>query len=411
VNRLPATDNESPQHKNTQHTAATPREHGRRRRGWLRYVIVISLLGFGAWLGVGEVVSRFTHVYEYDARIGGSLIKVSSRVAGWVDQVHVIEGDETKRGEIIVEIDPRESKLLVDQLEARILGVEADRQRLIAEKKLVDIQTSSRYSTQRALLGTAEAELRALKPQLQLAQTEFRRSKSLFEKKIIARRQYDEAVARDQQLSGEHRTAVAEVQAARNKLAEAQAERTQLDVLDSELVKLQFQESELRAQIARQKLDLADRNIRAPLSGVIDKTFVDTGEYVTPGQRLVLLHDPEKIWVEANVKETQVRKLRIGQRVDVFVDAYPGAGMLDGILSMFGIDSADNDDAAPGFVGHVIAIGNSTTAEFALLPSPNPSGNFTKITQRLPVRIAIDQKDRKLRPGMMVEISIDIRDK
>jgi membrane fusion protein (multidrug efflux system) len=323
-----------------------------------------------------------------------------------VDQVHVIEGDETKKGQIIVEIDPRESKLLVDQLEARILGVEADRQRLNAEKKLVDIQTSSRYSTQRALLGTAEAELRALKPQLQLAQTEFRRSKSLFEKKIIARRQYDEAVARDQQLSGEHRTAVAEVQAARNKLAEAQAERTQLDVLDSELVKLQFQESELRAQIARQKLDLADRNIRAPLSGVIDKTFVDTGEYVTPGQRLVLLHDPETIWVEANVKETQVRKLRIGQPVDVFVDAYPGAGMLDGILSMFGIDSADHDDAAPGFVGHIIAIGNSTTAEFALLPSPNPSGNFTKITQRVEVHVSIDQTDNMLKPGMMVELEI-----
>jgi len=218
-------------------------------------------------------------------------------------------------------------------------------------------------------------------------------------------------VARDQQLSGEHRTAVAEVQAARNKLAEAQAERTQLDVLDSKLAKLQFQESELRAQIARQKLDLADRNIRAPLSGVIDKTFVDIGEYVTPGQRLVLLHDPEEIWVEANVKETQVRKLRIGQRVEVFVDAYPGPGMVDAILGMFGVDPADNDDADAGFVGHVIAIGNSTTAEFALLPSPNPSGNFTKITQRLPVRIAIDQKDRKLRPGMMVEVSIDIRDK
>jgi membrane fusion protein (multidrug efflux system) len=409
VNRLPATDNESPQQKSTQHTAATPHEHRRRRRGWLRYMIVIALLGFGAWLGVGEVVSRFTHVYEYDARIGGSLIKVSSRVAGWVDQVHVIEGDETKKGQIIVEIDPRESKLLVDQLEARILGVEADRQRLIAEKKLVDIQTSSRYSTQRALLGTAEAELRALKPQLQLAQSEFQRSKSLFEKRIIARNQYDEAVARDQQLSGEHRTAVAEVQAARNKLAEAQAERTQLDVLDSKLAKLQFQESELRAQIARQKLDLADRNIRAPLSGVIDKTFVDIGEYVTPGQRLVLMHDPETIWVEANVKETQVRKLRIGQRVEIFVDAYPGPGLLDGILGMFGVDSADNDDADAGFVGHVIAIGNSTTAEFALLPSPNPSGNFTKITQRLPVRIAVDQKDRKLRPGMMVEVSIDIR--
>lgn len=400
---------DDPSAKQGAHPRSKARQFIPRRRSWSRYVVLLLLLGGGGYLGFNEVVTRFTHVYEYDARIGGSLIKVSSRVAGWVDRVHVTEGDDAQKGQIIVEIDPRESKLLADQLEARILGVEADRQRLIAQKKLVDIQTSSRYSTQSALLASAEAELESLKPQLQLAQSEFARSQSLFDKRIIARKQYDEAVAREQQLSGEHRTAVAEVQAARNKLAEAQAERAQLDVLDSEVAKLEFEESELRAQLARQKLDLEDRNIRVPVSGVIDKTFVDIGEYVTPGQRLVLMHDPESIWIEANVKETQVRKLRIGQRVEIAVDAYPGAGILDGFLELFGIDSPDNVDADAGFVGHVTSIGNSTTAEFALLPSPNPSGNFTKITQRLPVRIAIEQKDRKLRPGMMVEVNIDIR--
>ena len=114
---------------------------------------------------------------------------------------------------------------------------------------------------------------------------------------------------------------------------------------------------------------------------------MDTGEYISPGQRLSLTHDPHSIWIEANIKETEIRKLKIGQIVDVGVDAYP-----------------DNS-----FAGRVITIGNTTTAEFALLPSPNPSGNFTKITQRLPVRIAIDQEEGLLRPGMMVEVNIDIR--
>ena len=405
------TDKESPEEKDSEQKNAAQHKPAKGRRGWVRYLVLVFVLGIGGYLGFQEIRSRFTHVYEYDARIGSSLITVSSRVAGWVDRVHVTEGDETERGQSIVEIDSRESKLLVTQLEAQIQGIEADRQRLIAEKNLVDIQTSSRFRTERALLGTAEAELAALKPQLQLAQSEFRRAKSLFDKKIIARKQYDEAVAREQQLSGEHRTALAAVQAARNKMAEADAERTQLDVLDSEIAKLVFKENELRAQLARQKLDLGDRNIRAPVKGVIDKTFVDMGEYVTPGQRLLLMHDPETIWVEANVKETEVRKLRIGQRVEVAVDAYPGEGIIDRMLGFFGVDSQDNGDAPPEFIGHVIAIGNSTTAEFALLPSPNPSGNFTKITQRLPVRIAVEQKDRKLRPGMMVEINIDIRDK
>ncbi len=99
------------------------------------------------------------------------------------------------------------------------------------------------------------------------------------------------------------------------------------------------------------------------------------------------MHDPRKIWIEANIKETQIRELKAGQNVEVSVDAYPEME----------------------FRGRVLTVGNATTSEFALLPSPNPSGNFTKITQRVAVRIAIEQKDGLLRPGMMVEINIDIR--
>ncbi len=383
----------------------------RRNRGWVRYVILLLVLGVGGYWGFQEVRSRFTHVYEYDARIASSLITVSSRVAGWVTEMSISEGDDISKGQVIVQIDSRESDLLAEQLVARVQGVEAERQRLIAEKGLVDVQTKSRYRTQKSVLGTSEAEVSSLKPQLQLARTEFKRTKSLFDKKIISRKQYDEAQAREQQLSGEYRMAVAEVQAARDKLLEAQAERARLNVLDSEIAKLKYEEGWLRAQLKQQRLDLGDRSIRGPVNGVVDKTFVEVGEYVTPGQRLALVHDPDTVWIEANVKETEVRKLRIGQEVDVAVDAYPGEGSFDRILGAIGIESHDNGDAEQGFVGHVIAIGNSTTAEFALLPSPNPSGNFTKITQRLPVRIAIDQKERKLRPGMMVEINIDIRER
>ncbi len=382
----------------------------RRNRSWIRYIILLLVLGVGGYWGFQEVRSRFTHVYEYDARIAGSLITVSSRVAGWVTEMSISEGDDIGKGQVIVRIDARESELLTEQLVARVQGVDAERQRLVAEKGLVDKQTKSRYRTQKSVLGTAQAEVSSLKPQLQLARTELQRTKSLFQKKIISRKQHDEATAREQQLAGEYGTAVAEVQAARDKLLEAEAERARLNVLDGEIAKLKYEEGWLRAQLQQQKLDLADRSIRAPVIGVVDKTFVEVGEYVTPGQRLALVHNPATIWIEANVKETEVRKLRIGQKVDVAVDAYPGEGSIDRVLSVVGIESPDNDNTELDFVGHVIAIGNSTTAEFALLPSPNPSGNFTKITQRLPVRIAIDQKDRKLRPGMMVEINIDIRD-
>jgi membrane fusion protein (multidrug efflux system) len=377
-------DKDSKEEKKDEEPKKAPRS---RARNLIRYVIVAVVLVVGGVWGAQEIQQRFTHVYEYDARIAGSLITVSSRVAGWVTRIHVAEGDEVAKGQVVFEIDTRDSKLLVDQLVAQIQGVEAERQRLRAQKDLVDKQTESRYRTQKSELSAAQAVVKSLQPQLELARSELVRAKSLFKKKIVARKTHDEAFARMQQLAGENDTASAEVQSARDKLLEAEANRIQLKVLDGEIAKLSHQEGVLRSRLEQQKLDLADRSIRAPVSGVIDKVFVDTGEYISPGQRLSLTHDPHSIWIEANIKETEIRKLKIGQIVDVGVDAYP-----------------DNS-----FAGRVITIGNTTTAEFALLPSPNPSGNFTKITQRLPVRIAIDQEEGLLRPGMMVEVNIDIR--
>ena len=155
-------------------------------------------------------------------------------------------------------------------------------------------------------------------------------------------------------------------------------------MLAAQVEVLERRAAEIDARIRRQRLDLEDRTVRSPLKGVIDRTFVEPGEYVGPGQRLLLMHDPAVVWVETNIKETQLRRLAIGQKVRVHVDAYP------------------DDD----FEGTIERIGNAATSTFALLPTPNPSGNFTKITQRVPVRIAIAQRDARLRPGMMVEVRI-----
>jgi membrane fusion protein (multidrug efflux system) len=107
-----------------------------------------------------------------------------------------------------------------------------------------------------------------------------------------------------------------------------------------------------------------------------------------PGQRILMFHNPDNIWVEANVKETDIGRIRPGMKADIRVDAYPGQH----------------------FTGKVFRIGRAATNKFALLPDPNPSGNFTKITQRLPVRILLDEKNPGLRPGMMVEVYIALRD-
>jgi membrane fusion protein, multidrug efflux system len=127
--------------------------------------------------------------------------------------------------------------------------------------------------------------------------------------------------------------------------------------------------------------------VKSPVPAVIDRVFVEPGEYVNAGQRILMLHNPKEVWVEANIKETQLRKLKLGQPVAITVDAFP-------------------DDK---FVGKVTRIGSATTARFALLPTPNPSGNFTKITQRVPVKVNFVEMPRPVSPGMMVEVDIDIR--
>jgi membrane fusion protein (multidrug efflux system) len=355
-------------------------------RGFQRGIVLVLVL-VGGVFGAMEVRDRITHVHEIDARITGDLITISSRVSGWVTEIAVEEGQEIAKHQTLVRVDDRESSLMVERLEAQMRSVVSERERLMAERKLVDSQTRSHYDTLLSKMSAAEASVASLEPQLELALSELERADSLYQKRVIPKQQIDQARATARKIDGQHRMAVAEFQEARAQLEEARAERGRLKVLDSEANMLHHRKSALRADLEQQKLDLGDRVIGSPIQGVVDKAFVEVGEFVMPGQRLLLIHDPRRIWIEANIKETQIRKLKIAQPVEVQVDAYPDLP----------------------FQGKVVSIGNTTTGKFALLPNPNPSGNFTKITQRLPVRIGIEQKDRMLRPGMMVEVRIDVR--
>ena len=141
----------------------------------------------------------------------------------------------------------------------------------------------------------------------------------------------------------------------------------------------------MAARRERLRIDLEHQTIVSPIDGVVGRTFVSAGERVEQGQRLMSLHNPSAIWVEANVRETDVGRLEVGQPVSIHIDAYPGET----------------------FEGRVERIGHAANSQYALLPRLNESGTFTKVTQRIEVRIAVDQRDGRLRPGMMVEVSID----
>ena len=380
-------DKDTPEASEDEEQSSDKKRHARRRFG-VRYLIIGLVVIVGGIFAFREVHQRLIYVYEYDARIAGDMVTVSSRVAGWVTKLPVSEGELIDGDQMLVKIDDRESRLLIKQLQAQKDAIAAQRARLVSERKLVDSQTETRVNTQLAAVNAAAATVSSLKPQLDNAKSQLEQDEALFRKKVIARRQFDQTRTTMQRIDGEYRTRVAEQEEARNKLREARADRQRLSVLDSEINILVHEEDELQAQLERQRLDLKDRTIGSPVQGVVDRVFVEEGEYVTPGQRLLLVHDPKKVWIDANVKETDIRKVKIGQTVDVTVDAFPDKK----------------------FAGKVIAIGNAATSEFALLPTPNPSGNFTKITQRLPIRITIDNPDPRLRPGMMVVVKIAIQE-
>ena len=348
--------------------------------------IIISVVVFSVFILFGylELRDRLSHVFEIDARVHAKLITVSSRVAGWVTHMGARQGEFVSIGSVLTKIDSRDASLITSELEAQLEGIRAQKQRIKAKSRLVFEQNKSRLDSEQSKQDAAQVIVSSLKPKLSLANRQLLRIKTLFKQKVASQRQLDQTDSQLQEVEREHKIAAANLRAAKAKVRQAIAERAQLDILTADIAVLTNKEAELKIKIDRNTLDLEDRIIRSLVNGVVDKTFVEVGEYVRPGQRLLLVHDPNDIWIEANIKETEVRRLKVGQRVEILVDAYPEE-MFEGVIE---------------------TIGNAATSEFALLPSSNPSGNFTKITQRLPVRIAITQRDRRLRPGMMTEIKI-----
>jgi len=360
------------------------RRAGRALRTMALIVAAAALLGaLGIWLH-----DRFTHVYIDDARVTADVISVSSRVSGWVTRVHVVEGQKVPKGAILASIDDRDANLRLVELDARLESLDAERARLAAQRDMIRAQTSSQAEMRRSQLAAARALLAGRKSDLDMTRTDFERVKTLLTRKVVSRRRWEER--RNEFLKAEqgYQQALADVAAAGAALVEAEASRARVLVLERQLAIVTHQKDELLARRAQQEIDLEDRVIRSPVDAVIDKLFVNASEYVAAGQRLLMLHDPNRIWVAANVKETDLRHVRPGAKVTVAVDAYP-------------------DEV---FEARIARIGNAATSEFALLPAPNPSGNFTKIAQRLPLRIEFAHKTERLRPGMMVEVTVGIHD-
>jgi membrane fusion protein, multidrug efflux system len=400
----------------------------------------------GGKYGVEYWIYTMTHVYTDDARIKGTMVSISPEVSGVVHKVHVGEGSNIKKGMILVEIDQADYQTQLTQAEASLEAVqtqllEAQRdvelqiQRNTSEvarakalidakqSKLSEAETDLVLEQEKSKTATLEAEaaykaslarLKAMERPLTASESDLDRARGLFAEGIIATEKrdpgevnYDQAAARytsekegAEQAKAHHAAAVAlekmielqtrQMNTLRAEVKEAEA-AYELVLANEGLVDLKRDRIKLlaaklkeeEAKIAAARLRLENTVIRSPLDGVVSRKRVEHGEMVQRGQPILVVNDPNDVWVLTNVKETYIRDVYVGSPVDVWVDAYPNRL----------------------FHGMVESIGAAAISEFALFP---PTGNFTKVEQRIPVRVTFENPDGLLKPGMMVIVGIEI---
>ena len=360
----------------------------RSRTRWTRLIVIGGLVAVAIWLSAPWVAARFTQVHINDARIAAKVVTISSEVAGRVTAMPVLVGDAVAEGDLVAAIDRTSAEPQLDAVLSRLAATDAQLAELRARKVLLERQLSARRDAALAGIAAADANHQASLAVLTNARTRHERAIKLAEQNITSQQTLDESQAALDTAAQQERAEFAAIESARASLAIVEADGEQMNVLESQIASVLAGRVGTEADRSLKEIDLAHRTITARFDGIIDGTFVDVGEYVTPGTRIAMYHAPDDVWIDANVKETDFGKIHVGSRASITVDAFPGRT----------------------FEGEVIGMGGVATSQLALLPSPNPSGNFTKVTQRLPIRVLIDAAGTELRPGMMVEVYVDVAD-
>jgi len=220
---------------------------------------------------------------------------------------------------------------------------------------------------------------------MQLATLDFKRVGKLYRRKTVSASEMDKVQAAYTLAQARLATAQEEINENRSKLEVVQADIGQVTLKQRRVESLKGKLKEATAELEAERLKLAHTTVTSPIDGVVAKKISHIGEVITAGQPVAVIVDLNNIWVEANLEETQVEHVRLGQAVDLKVDAYPNTR----------------------FTGNVINIGAATASEFALIPGNRSAGNFTKVTQRIPIKIEVVDPAEQLRPGMMVTVGID----
>lgn len=347
--------------------SAPSKRHRLRRLVYM--AIVLVMLGAGGWYGhYWWTTGRFL-VSTDDAYVGAHTATLAAKVSGYISSVDVRDNQEVRPGEVIARIDDGDYKLAVESARDNV-----------AIQAATIARIGKQVAAQDAAVSQAKAQLISANAAAKRAELELVRQQQLAQRDFASRQALEQAEANRDQTAAAVEGAKAGVTAAETNVAVLKAQQQEAERT------LKQQETAL----AKAERDLSFTVIRAPIDGVIGNRAMQVGDYVQPGQRLAALVPLDDVYVDANFKETQLADLRPGQPVTVSVDALP-----------------DHD-----LEGRVVSVAPASGSVFSLLPPDNATGNFTKIVQRIPVRIRVPVSDKKhelLRPGMSVVVSVDTK--
>ena len=354
--------------------AVAPRVAARKRRVSARRrltvgALLVAVLGSAGWYGYHWLtVGRFT-VWTDDAYVQAYNATLAAKVAGYVADVRVIDNMRVRAGDVIATIDDGDYRLAVDSARSKV-----------ATQQATIVRIGHQIAAQQAAVEQAKTQLVSAKAGATRMQLELERQDMLVARQASSRQLQEQAQANRDQATA----AVDGAQAAINSAAAT------VDVLKGQEQEAISTLDELKATLAKAERDLSFTVIRAPLDGVIGNRAVQAGDYVQTGQRLASLVPLDAVYINANFKETQLARLQPGQAVSIAVDALP-EHVIEGTVESFSPASG---------------------AVFSLLPPDNATGNFTKIVQRLPVRIKVPAaiaEQGLLRPGMSVVVSVNTK--
>jgi membrane fusion protein (multidrug efflux system) len=338
-------------------------------------VVTLVVIWFGA---------KFYHILKYEetdnAQIEGDIVPVRTSVPGYIATVNFQDNDYVHKGQVLAVIDDRDLKSKVEEAKAALDNAIAARIQLNAV-----VNASSTGVTATAFSAQAmQQNIAAAKARLQKVNADYERTKQLVALHGATSQQMDAAEA-------DKSVAIAQLQLAEKQFLSYQ-NQTHASASHAESVRLQRMIADAlikqrTAELALAQSQLNYASIVAPYSGRVSKKNIEPGQYVQPGQLLCALVSSDSIWLVANFKETQIHNMDIGQRANVYVDAFPGEV----------------------FTGTISSFSAATGARFSLLPPDNATGNFVKVTQRIPVRILLNKPVNEkyhIVPGMNVRVSV-----